>query len=224
MSRQTRFILLFPLVFAANLMQAQVNDAGLWLSANLEKKITPAFSACFTQEIRLNENITEVGTIYSDLGLSYQPWKRLKIAAAYRFLLKRRLDDTYQPMNSFYCEASYREKFKPIGLILRIRYQSRYAEAGTSEYSEIPKSNIRTKLTLKYDTDRKIEPYIYTEIYIRLNTPEGSFFNQLRACAGIEYKINRIHKVDLYYLIRKEFQVKNPLTDYIIGIGYFLTL
>lgn len=223
MSRQQKHILLLLLFLMGNSLFAQVNDAGLWLSVNLEKKITPAFSACFTEEVRLNENITEVGTIFSDLGLTYKLWKRLKIGAFYRFSLKRRLDDTYNQFHSWYCEASYREKIKPISLILRLRYQSKYSDPETSEKSGIANSHIRTKLTLKYDTDKKIEPYVYAELFFGLNSTSNSSFDQIRGCAGFEYTFNRMHKIDLHYLIRKECQANNPETDYVIGISYYLT-
>lgn len=223
MNRKCGPILLFLLLLMFVRLSAQVNDAGVWMSANLEKKITPAVSVFFTEEIRMNENITEVGSILSDLGIRLQPWKRLKIGGAYRFSLKRRLDETYGRFHSWYCEASYREKIKPISITLRLRYQSKYSEIGTDDQAGTVKSHFRSRLLLKYDTDRKIDPYIYTEFFFRLNAPAKPSFDQFRGCAGLEYSINRMHKIDLHYLIRMECQVNNPETDYIIGISYYLS-
>lgn len=222
-SKQGFLFLVFFLLVAGTALRAQVNDAQLWTSLNIEKKLTPALSIQFTEELRMVENMTEAGTIFSDLGFSYRFWKRLKVGAYCRFTLKRRLDDTYKNRQSWYAEASYREKLKPISLTFRLRYQSRYAEPFTSEKAEIPQNHLRTKLTLKYDLRKKIEPYLYAETYFRTGVPGYKSFDQLRLCAGIEYSFNRMHMIDLHYLICREYNVVNPETDYVIGISYSFT-
>lgn len=223
MIRAPGYLLFMVFILAGSALRSQVNDAQLWMSVKLEKKLTPALAIEFTEEVRLDENITEVGTIYSDLGISYRFWKRFKAGASYRYSLKRRLDDTYEPRHSWYVEGSYREKFKPVILVLRLRYQSRYAESFTSEKAEVPKNHFRTKLTVKYDLDKKFEPYVYAETYFRTGVPASQSFDELRLCGGIEYAFNRMHMIDLHYIFSREYSVKNPETDYIIGISYSLT-
>ncbi len=216
-------LLFLPALFAWSGLSAQVNDAQMWFNAEIEKKITPAFSASFTEEVRLNENISEVGALFSDLGVSYKFLKRFKVGAFGRFTLKRRLDDTYQPFYSWYAELTAREKFKPVGLALRLRYQSKYSEEGTSPKAAIATNHIRAKLTVKYDLDMKLEPYVYAETYFRTCVPAYKSFDQLRLCAGVNYAFNRHHTVDLHYLFAREYNVVNPETDYVIGLGYALT-
>jgi Protein of unknown function (DUF2490) len=223
MTKTPGVLLLFLLVLAGNSVSAQVNDAQLWLSVNLEKKVTTALSVDFTEEVRMDENMTEAGTIYSNFGVSYRFWKRFKVEACYRFTLKRRLDDTYEQLNGWYVEGSYREKIKPIALSLRLRYQSRYAESFTSEKAGIPKNHLRTKLTVKYDLQKKFEPYVYAETFFRTGVPASVSFDQLRLCAGIEYSFSRMHMIDLHYLFCREYNAANPETDYVIGVGYYFT-
>ncbi|MCX6266736.1 MAG: DUF2490 domain-containing protein [Bacteroidetes bacterium] len=218
-----RHLLLVFLFLAGESLYSQVSDAQLWLSVNLEKRLTPALAIEFTEEVRMNENMTEAGTIYSDLGISYRFLKQFKIGGSYRLAMKRRLNDTYERMNSWYVDGSFREKFKPIGLALRLRYQSRYSEAFTSEKAAIPKNHLRTKLTVKYDLQKKFEPYLYAETYFRTGVPASVSFDQLRLCAGIEYSFNRRHMVDLHYLFCREYNAVNPETDYVIGIEYYFT-
>jgi hypothetical protein len=222
-NRRLHLPLLFILLLAWNSLSSQVNDAQLWLSVNLEKKLTPALAIGFTEEVRLNENMTEAGTIFSELGFTYRFWKRFRVGGTYRFSLKRRLDDTYERLNSWYLDGSYREKFNPVSLILRLRYQSRYAETFTSERAEIPKNHLRTKLTVRYDLQKKFEPYAYAETFFRTGVPASLSFDQLRICAGIEYSFSRMHMIDLHYLICREYNVVNPETYYVIGASYYLT-
>jgi hypothetical protein len=216
-------ILLF-FTATALLTCAQVNDAQMWLSANLEKKMTTALSLHFTEEVRLDENITEAGTMFSEMGFSYRFGKRFRAGAYYRFMQKRRLDDTYEKFHGWYVEGRYRERVKPFVFALRARYQSRYDEPGTSREAAIPRNHLRTRLTIKYDLRGRIEPYVYGETFFC--TGGGNAvrpFDQLRLSAGVEYAFNRMHTIDLSYLFRREFNVSNPETGYVIGVGYYLT-
>jgi hypothetical protein len=221
MIRWNSCLFLVFFLLAGFTLMAQVNDAQLWMSVNLEKKLTPAFSILFTQEARLNENMTEVGTIFSEPGVSYRFSRRFKAGMAYRFTLKRRLDDTYERRHSWYIQGLYRESLKPVQLVFRIRYQSRYDDAFTSVEAAIPENHFRTKLTLKYDLNKKFEPYVYGETFFQTCSTVTQSFDQLRLCAGIEYSFNRKHMIDLHYLISREYNVKNPETDYVVGVGYY---
>ena len=217
------FIFLF-LAFFGMIAYSQENDAGLWLSLNLEKKITPALSINFSEEVRMYENITEIGTIFSDIGIAYKIGNRFKISANYRFINKRRLDDSYDNRNRYYFDFTYREKITPLILLFRVRFQSQYTDYFSSPTGKIPDYYSRTKLTLKLDIDKRIRPYLYAESFFKLDNPEGILFDNIRYCAGIEFSFNRLHMVDLFYMIQKEYNVDDPETDFIVGLGYFFTL
>jgi hypothetical protein len=211
------------LLFAGAFVQGQVNDAQLWLKAGIEKRITPDLAASFTEEVRLVENITEAGLAYTDLGISYRLGKRFKLSAAYRFSKKRRLDDSYESFNGFYFDASYREKISALTSIIRLRFQSRYGEVASSPEAAIPRDKLRARLTLKYDLRKKYEPYVYAEAFFRLNDPARLPFNQIRLCGGVEYTFNRMHMIDLYYLVQREYNVNNPETEFVAGVSYYFT-
>lgn len=202
---------------------AQEKDAGLWMSIDVEKKLTPALSACFTEEVRMYENITEVGGILTDFGVKYRFNNRLKAGVTYRFSKKKLVDDTYRNFNSWYAEVFYNEKLKPVQLTLRLRYQSRYTEPNTSDNTRVNQDHTRIKLNVKYDLDRKYSPYIYVESFFNFANPVYYPLDQMRYCTGVEYTFNRMHAVDLHYMIAKEYNVRHPQTDFIIGIGYSLT-
>ena len=93
MSKTAGPVLLILLVVAGISGFAQVQDAGLWMSVNIEKKITPALSACFTEEMRMNENITEVGAVLSEIGMMMKFGKHFRAGVSYRYTRQRRVDD-----------------------------------------------------------------------------------------------------------------------------------
>jgi hypothetical protein len=217
-----RIVLLSLLLFSLH-GHSQINDAGLWLSVNIEKKITPLFSVDFSQEMRMNENISEVGTLFSDLGLQYKAGKHLKFAAMYRYSKKRRLDDTYETRWSQYMDISYKQDFDPLAINLRMRYQLKNAELFTSSEATSTANLLIPKLTLKYDLGRKYEPYLFAEPYCQMGTSFELTTEQLRFCAGIEYAFNRMHAVDLHYIFQKKYTLKQPYSDYVIGLDYIFT-
>jgi hypothetical protein len=205
-------------------VNCQVHDAGLWVRFNLEKKITPFLSATLREEVRLNENITEVGEIFTDVGLSYRFLKRFEISANYRFSNKREVDDSYDRGHRYYFDLKYKEKIKKFSILLRMRFISQYTNIYSSETGMVPNNHLTGKVTVKYKLMRRIEPYISTEAFFCLDKKNQSYFDQIRCTAGIEYSFSRMHSVDLYYRICHELNTKNPETDFIIGLSYNLTL
>jgi hypothetical protein len=216
------FFLFFNCVFFLKVF-SQENDAGLWGSLNMEKKINPVLSMTLSEEIRMNENITEPGTVFTDAGINYKIGKLLRISLNYRFILKRSLDDSYSKRHRLYLDIAIRKKIKPIVISLRTRFQSQLTDFYTSADGKVPEYYSRNKLTLKLDLDKKYRPYLCSEMFTPLSKNARIILDNARYCAGIEYEFNRMHAVDVFYLIQKEYNVNDPRIDFITGIGYYLT-
>ncbi|HNZ43225.1 MAG TPA: DUF2490 domain-containing protein [Bacteroidales bacterium] len=215
--------LMLVILFSIN-STAQTQDANLWMNVAIEKKITPKFSIGFSQEFRMNENISELGTFFTDLCFEYKISKIIRVSANYRFVNKRRLDDSYSKRHRYYFDLTFRKKFSPVIISLRTRFQSQYKDVLSSNDGKIPTNTFRNKLTIKYNAEKKLQPYIFAEIYTPLKQPYDIFIDNTRYCAGVEYEINRMHTLDFYYLFQKEYHVKNPVSDHVFGIGYHISL
>jgi hypothetical protein len=214
------FILLFFSFSAA----AQFNDAGLWLSMNAEKKITPKLSAELSQDFRIHENISELGESLSEIGLSYKINKNCHVSASYRYVEKRKNDNLFNERNRYNLDLTLKKKFKPFILQYRPRFEGEYKQMRKSDDDIGPSYYLKNKLTAKLDLDKKYIPYAYYEISTTLDYSYGyCYVDEMRYCIGIEYKINRMHSLDLFYLLKKQYMSKDPETDYIIGIGYNIT-
>jgi len=203
---------------------SQVQDASLWMNVSIEKKIIPTLSVSINQEFRMNENISELGTFFTDVGLNYKINKFLKFSASYRFINKRRLDDSYSIRHRYYFDLVVRKKFNPVTLSFRTRFQSQYADVFSSEDGKIPDYYSRNKLTLKVDAGNNIQPYVYAELFSPLKRPYNVFIDNTRYCLGVEYSINRMNTIDVFYMFQKECNVKNPETAHVIGVGYYINL
>ena len=82
-------LLLILLPFAVS---AQVNDAGLWTSLTVQKKLADKLYLDMDGELRLNENFSELGTVYSEALVSYRISKSFEASGGYRFIAKRLVD------------------------------------------------------------------------------------------------------------------------------------
>ena len=104
---------------------------------------------------------------------------------------------------------------------MRGRFQSQYTDFNSSAAGHVPDYYTRIKLTVKYDLKKKLTPYLSSEEFIPSFAGEGILIDGLRLSAGIEYDLNKRTSLDFFYMIQKEYNVKNPETDFVIGLGYF---
>lgn len=199
---------------------SQVSDAGLWIGVNLEKKITPELTLCLEDELRLNENVTEAGTHYTEIGAEYRLVKGLSAGLFYRFTQKRRVDDSYSRRHRFFTELSYRKRADKFTVVLRERLQMQYKDVYSSETGKVPEYYWRSKLSLRYKLIKRLQLYTFGEVFYQLSNPEGNEIDNYRVAAGLTYSLKEYGSVSLFYLVDREINVNDPVTGYITGIEY----
>lgn len=213
--------LLFTLLTLTFFAKAQVNDAGLWAGITIEKKFTQRLSLSVTEEIRLEDNFYEIGTIFTDAGLTYKFTDNVRLSGNYRFIQRRADEGYYNYRNRYYSDLIIRQKLsKKLLFINRIRVQTQNVFYSGEEDDE--RNLIREMVTIRLQTEKKYKPYIAGEILYRLSNDilgKGEF-DEIRTRAGIDYQFDIKSSVDLFYLIKRELNDRVPETDYIIGVGY----
>jgi hypothetical protein len=213
-------ILYLSALLCVSAVYGQEKDAGLWTSFSIETKVVKKLTAYMEQGFRFNENISELGTIYTEAGLDYKLSKHFEAVAYYRFIQKRQVEDYYSYTNRFSVAVKYEKKLKPYQVRFRSSFQDEYSDIGRAADGGIPIYYLRNKLSLSRDMDKPYSPYVSVELFSPLNYPRTCAFDNIRIAAGVEYAITKHHKIDLYYMIQKEMNVSNPETDFIIGFGY----
>jgi hypothetical protein len=207
-----------PVFLMPLLSLAQVNDAGLWTSIALEKKITKKINIVASQEFRFNENISELGTFFTEIGPEFKISKGFTAGISYRFIQKLRLDDSYSTRHRINTDLSYRLKLKDFSISLRERYQIQYADYYSAGEGEIAKTTLRSKLNVKYRINKKFDASVFGEVFNPLFTGE-TYISDYRVGVGIDYQIFKHLGAEVFYLINKELKVSNPTTDYVSGVG-----
>lgn len=227
MKRSALIFTLFLIASSAAFAQA-TDDAGLWATFNLDKKLNNKFSLFATEEFRMRENFTRVNLFYTDLGVEYRPAKILKVALAYRLIEKNLIDDSYSFRHRLMLDITLRKKVNKFVLSYRQRLQGEVRNVYSSEDGHLPEWYSRNKFTLKYDLDKPITPYIAAEFRYQIKNPRAlesdGLFHRNRYSIGLDYKRNDKNTFGLYYLVQQEYNVSAPQNLYIIGVEYSLSL
>lgn len=222
------FSLIIALSFSMSAFSQLTEDAGLWTTFNLEKKLNDKFSVFLTEEFRLRENFSMVNLFYTDLGVEVRPVKILKVAFSYRLIEKQLWDETYSLRHRFMLDVTLKKKFGDFALAYRHRLQNEYRDIYSSSTGIVPEWYSRSKFTIKYDFGKPIVPYVASEMRYQIRNPRAvesdASWHRIRYFAGLDYKPNDKHTFGLYYMIQNEFNVSAPQYQYIIGLEYSLSL
>lgn len=214
-----KFVLLCVFLITVRNAAGQQKDAGLWLSAAIEKRLNKKFSATLTQEVRFNENISEPGTVFSEAAIDYRFARRWNAGISYRFIQSRRVNDFYSIRHRYLADLSYRLRFKKLSITPRLRYQVQYRDINISENGRIPSKYIRGKLTARFNLEKRYTPFLSAEAFYHLGIKE-KFVDNMRYTAGFDYELSKFHSLNIFYMVNKEVQVNDPVTEYNIGLGY----
>jgi len=210
---------------------AQVeNDAGLWPTFTIQKKITKKISIVVDQEFRLRENFQRINLFYTNAGIDYKINKNIKLSPSYRAIQKIRLDNTVSHRHRLSMDATVKKKFNKITLAERVRYQIEVQDYLTSHKGHLPEQFLRFKTDVKYDLGSKITPFVSCELRYQIRSWRGNDmyynnrFHRIRNIVGADYEINNKHNITFYYLIQNEYNIPDIENIYIIGLAYTLSL
>jgi hypothetical protein len=172
------------------------------------------------EEVRFRENSTLLSREINDLGFSYRFNKYFRAGIFYRIEADYKNADDYAWRNGLYSDMAFRFGFNRFTAGYRLRLQSAKVERDQNDYL-LSSFRHRHKISLEYDIKGiPLVPFIDSELFV--DSKDG--INGLRSWIGLEYQIKKIHSVALKYGIDREINTNDPVTAYIIALGYSLDL
>ena len=215
----TYYFLVFILFCTLSNTYAQRNDAAIWESITLEKRITPKTLVHFQQAARFGQNITSIKRTHYDLGLTFKINKNFSTSLDYRFITRFFTENGTSLRHRIQWNLILKKKINPFVFIYRHRMQGQLKDFYSSEDGKTPSYYSRSKITVKYEFN-KLSPYIAGELYTKIINWNTLQSNRYRVFGGFDYQLNKMNELNLYYLFERRFNKYNPLTNYVIGIGF----
>jgi len=145
----------------------------------------------------------------SDLSLKYRINKFFKLATTYRLYVRPKL-----PNHAIYFSGYFNYEIKPIDFTYKLTYKKKFEEDNKTQ------EHIRNKITIEYKAAKWLKPFVAYELFYRFNYKKGDRFDNYRFYLGFNFKFNKDHEIQLYYLREEEINMKNPKRSNIIGIFY----
>ncbi|MBW6502135.1 MAG: DUF2490 domain-containing protein, partial [Bacteroidales bacterium] len=104
----------------------------------------------------------------------------------------------------------------------RLRFQEQRRTYFKNEEYVLPRYQVRMKVTTMYRTPSfPVNPYLEFETFMPVFSDKSKVIGKNRFTAGLEYKFNKTHAVDLEYMFERDYLPK--LADInIISLGYNL--
>lgn len=205
-----------------------INDAGLWTTINVEKKINKRLECFLTQEFRLKENYTQTNLFYTDIGLAIKPLGFMKFSFSYRSIQKARIDETFSFRHRLTLDLILKKKFGKIIPSFRQRIQMQLRNVYSGENGRLPEWYARERVEIKYDLDLPIKPFAAVELRYQLKDPREMGLNgtwdRIRYSFGLDYKLNSKNQLSFYYLMQRGLYNATSNNLFITGISYTVSL
>jgi hypothetical protein len=219
-----RIYSVLTLCVTLNSAMGQSDDFGMWLSAELSKEYSKKTTFNLSQEFRFSDNMAELGSFFTDGGITYRLNKSFRVSGNYRYINSLKKNGSYSSRHRVYADLTYRRKIDPLTLSLRTRIQSQVNSEWFTDRDKIPKNYSRNKLSLSYNKLKKTKPYGSAELFLHLNDNDGIKIDNIRFALGTSFELNKRNEMEAFILHQRELNVNKPTRDFVVGVGYQRTL
>jgi hypothetical protein len=201
--------------------QEYEDDAQLWLNLNLEKKLNDEFDVHFSHSSRINNNISQYGLGYGDIGVSYARNKHIKVMLDYVLRERRNPDGSYSTRHRAYFAVILKKEISQFTFSYRYRFQGELRNMLTSENGMIPRYYDRHKLSVKYELSKRYEVYVSEELYYPWYQAKNKGFDRSRSAIGLIYKLSKKKSIEGNFTYRHELNAFNRTNrDFIYSLTY----
>lgn len=215
------FFVAFALVAGIGVpLHGQVQDAGMWLSASGEVKLNPVWTVVLSEELRLVDNMRVPSTSFTELDVEYNIGSAWRISAQYRIIGRLGDANGWTTAHRISGDLRYRLKLAHGDVIARLRFQHQDGLGWFFDQFCDVSQKIRPEVTLRWRASPQWRPYLSAEIFCPIYAGGVTFPDKWRIKGGALYQMNKRHVLDIYYMVQHEFNVREPETDFVIGIGY----
>jgi hypothetical protein len=215
------FVLFLMISVSTSRAQEYEDDAQLWLNLNLEKKINDNFDFHFSHSSRINNNVSQYGLGYGDIGVSYKRNDNIKVMLDYVLRQRRNLDGSYGTRHRAYFAVILKKEISRFTFSYRYRFQAELRDLYKSEEGLAPRYYDRHKVSVKYELNKRFDAYVSEELYYPWNQAKNKGFDRSRSAIGLIYKLSKRKSIEGNFTYRHELNAFNRTNrDFIYSLTY----
>lgn len=211
-------ILLIVLLNINTIYTSAQKDTRSRTEINISKDFLKYFTAEISSEYRTNNDFENTDKYLVEPSITYTPLKFLELSVNYRREKEQKNKGGYKFNNIYTGSVSLKYKYKNWRFSYKTKYQKRKENGDMHQLIRF-----RPKIAYKM-LKGKITTYVSNEWFYNLTSGEDEEFYKRRTILGIEYKINSINRIQLYYGYQTELNQKRNDSADIIGITYKIKL
>ena len=193
------------------------DDNQSWTKVSFSKKLPYSLKLDLAQGLRMKNQVSTLNQAFFEVSIAYKDSNGFRINIPYRYTIfedkiKHRL--SFGLSYQFYLTSTLFSRLippalRPVSLKYRIKFYRLY-ENGESVVTdgETLGDLIRNKLTIKYQSGKKIKPYISGELFHIYNI-DNNPLDEYRASFGIEFDLPRKNSINIFYTLKKEYITKS---------------
>lgn len=203
-----------------NAQMVMVRDFQFWPSVGISKSIGDHWSVSIEEQLRLEQDATQMDEFLTHLGVNYSPWKGIRIGLGARGIRHLTNSGDYENRVRLNLDVRFRYEIDRLDLTYRARYQTRW-----DEDEVLWLNRFRNRVQVDYNIAKcKFDPFAYVELF--LNTPGREIlgYNGFRLAAGVNWKISKSHRIKPFYMFEREVGDYYPVTFHRLGLNYELRL
>jgi len=220
-----RFILFLFLLLVSSFSLAQESrDFGLWGTIAYGADITDNIDLSIEQEVRMEQNATKAGVVFTSLGLDYRLTRKFQVGLNYRFILNDRANGSYGHRHRIMLDAQVRERYQQWTFAYRARGQSEVRTVNyNNEFGFSPTTDLRNTLKTVYQLNRQYELYFSFDLRLLwrdARVPDYRGIDRLRYRLGTDILVRRDQSFGIFIQHQRELNVAERDVEFMIGLEY----
>jgi hypothetical protein len=205
-------------------LSAQAKDFGIWYGASVKKGVSDKFTLVASGMLRTFQKASKAEQGFLETGVAYKINRNIDGEISYRLTSALENDSKNHFQHKVFLDLKGDVKLSNFTFSGRLRFQTSvktYLEDYTDKF---PDYTGRVKLKAYYRTQSfPFNPYAYYESFSPMFTNSERLIGKNRFSLGFEYKISKMHSVEVEYIYQRDYLPKLSDTN-IISLNYNLKL
>lgn len=208
-------------LFISFSINSPAKDNELWTGHEWQFPVTKDISVKFAEQVRMYRDASTVKQLLNDFGFKYELFDFLDATAYYRLRLKQEdpSEQIFKPFHELNLALTAGYEYKPVDFSFRMRYQKEFRDDKKSD-----DEYLRSRILAETKITKELRPFVYYELFYRMNYHKGDRFDNYRLGLGLEWRAFKNVKFEAMYSIEEEFNMEEPQSKNIFGLNVSFSL